>query len=151
MRKAQSRKNCTSNCNQIRHFLWWENVAEFGASLDFNVTTFMENGTWGFHNHEDPMLIWAVTPLTAGSFPDISAGSRLSAAPSLHISNATSCVIWFSCEGLLLTALPHYFAHSFWWNHSQDNTKHSTKWRGGKHLVLQNSLKFVDPQRRTFW
>lgn len=73
----------------------------------------MENGTWGFHNHEDPMLIWAVTPLTAGSFPDISAGSRLSAAPSLHISNATSCVIWFSCEGLLLTALPHYFAHSF--------------------------------------
>lgn len=68
-------------------------VKEFGGSLDFNIATFMENGTGAFHNHEHSTLIWAITPLTACLFPDIYAASALSAAPSLQISNATSCVI----------------------------------------------------------
>ena len=32
-------------------------VKEFGGSLDFNVATFMENGTGAFHNHENSALI----------------------------------------------------------------------------------------------
>lgn len=68
-------------------------MKEFGGSLDFHIATCMENGTGAFHNQERSTLIWAITPLTACLFPDIYAASILSAAPSLQISNATSCVI----------------------------------------------------------
>lgn len=70
-------------------------VKEFGGSLDFNIAIaiFMENGMGAFHNHEHSTFIWANTPLTACLLPDIYAAGALSAAPSLQIANATSCVI----------------------------------------------------------
>lgn len=127
-------------------------MKEFGGSLDFNVATFMENGTGAFHNHEHSMLIWAITPLTACLFPDIYAASALSAALSLQISNATSGVISFPLK--VFYSLSY---HTALLTVSDEITAKivSDTVRTGKRESIQSlatSLQFSVPQRRrTFW
>lgn len=116
-------------------------VKEFGGSLDFNVTTFMENGTGAFHNHEHSMLIWAIA-LSQHACSLTFMLLALSQQPP-HYKSLMPLLVSFNFPAMVFYSLP--FAHRFWWNRSQDNIKHSTNWRRGKHLVLGNFDEILCP------